>query len=76
MLEAFSQICKRHKDWTLIFAGNGAIDKAKELQQQLDIPNKQVEYLGWISNGEKEKAFQEASIYCLPSWVKDSLWGS
>lgn len=68
LLEAFSQICKRHKDWTLIFAGNGAIDKAKELQQQLDIPNKQVEYLGWISNGEKEKAFQEASIYCLPSW--------
>ena len=68
LLEAFSQICERHKDWTLIFAGNGAIDKAKELQQQLNIPNKQVEYLGWISNGEKEKAFQEASIYCLPSW--------
>lgn len=68
LLEAFSLICNSHKDWKLIFAGNGAIDKAKKIQQNLGIPNNQVEYLGWISNKEKEKAFQEASIYCLPSW--------
>lgn len=68
LLEAFSQICERHQDWKLIFAGNGAIDKAKELQKKFKIPSDQVEYLGWISNGEKEKTFQEASIYCLPSW--------
>lgn len=68
LLEAFSQIYEHHKDWKLIFAGNGEIGKAKELQKKFNIPSDQVEYLGWISNGEKEKAFQEASIYCLPSW--------
>lgn len=68
LLEAFSQICNQHRNWKLIFAGNGAIDNAKEIQQKLNIPDNQVEYLGWISNGKKEKVFQEASIYCLPSW--------
>lgn len=68
LLIAFSKICQNHKDWKLIFAGNGKIDKAKELQKQYNIPNDQVQYLGWISNQKKEQTFQEASIYCLPSW--------
>lgn len=68
LLIAFSKICQNHKDWKLIFAGNGEIDKAKELQKQYNIPNDQVQFLGWVSNQKKEQTFQEASIYCLPSW--------
>lgn len=68
LLEAFSKIANLYPDWKIIFAGNGEIGKAKELQIQLHIPENQVIYLGWVSGHEKEKAFQEASIYCLPSW--------
>ena len=52
----------------MVFAGNGEIEKARELQQRLHIEERQVAYLGWVTGEEKEKAFQEASIYCLPSW--------
>lgn len=68
LLEAFSLICKQYSDWKIIFAGNGEINKAKELQKKLNIPDSQIEYLGWISGSLKERTFQEASIYCLPSW--------
>lgn len=68
LLSAFAKIAPQYKDWKVVFAGNGEIDKAKEQQRQLGIPECQAEYLGWVSGNEKEKAFQEASVYCLPSW--------
>lgn len=68
LLEAFAKIAPKHKDWKLVFAGNGQLEEAKELQRRLGIPASQVEYLGWVSGKDKEAAFQEASIYCLPSW--------
>ncbi|WP_455674288.1 glycosyltransferase family 4 protein [Phocaeicola sp.] len=68
LLEAFSKITQSYPEWKIIFAGNGEIEKAKELQKELNIPDKQVVYLGWISGSKKEDAFQKASIYCLPSW--------
>lgn len=68
LLEAFAKIAAQYKDWKIVFAGNGQIDAAKELQYSLSIPENQVQYLGWVVGAEKERAFQEASIYCLPSW--------
>ena len=68
LLEAFGKIAYKYPDWKLIFAGNGEIDKAKCLQSQLKISQNQVVFLGWVSGKDKDNAFQEASIYCLPSW--------
>lgn len=68
LLQAFAKIAHEFPDWKIVFAGNGEIEKAKELQKKLDIPESQTEYLGWVSGKEKEKAFHEASVYCLPSW--------
>ena len=68
LLEAFAKIAAQYRDWKIVFAGNGQIDAAKELQHSLSIPEGQVQYLGWVVGAEKERAFQEASIYCLPSW--------
>lgn len=68
LLEAFSKVAAKHPDWKLVFAGNGELDKAHKLQAELNIPDSQIIYLGWVTGKEKEKAFQEASIYCLPSW--------
>lgn len=68
LLEAFSKIFNQYPEWKIIFAGNGEIEKAQQIQRKLEIPQNQVQYLGWITGKEKETAFQEASIYCLPSW--------
>jgi glycosyltransferase involved in cell wall biosynthesis len=66
LLKAFARIAKKHPDWKIIFAGNGEIYKAQQVANNLEII-KQVQFLGWVSGQEKERAFQEASIYCLPS---------
>jgi len=68
LLEAFAKVVSKYPDWKIVFAGNGEIEKAKVLQKQLGVPECQTCYLGWLSGEEKETAFQEASIYCLPSW--------
>lgn len=68
LLQAFALIASKYPSWKIVFAGNGEIEQGKILQRQLDIKTNQIEFLGWITGKEKEKAFQEASIYCLPSW--------
>ena len=67
LLQAFAKIADKYPTWRIEFAGNGEIDKARQLQKKLGIPKQQVRYLGWVSGEEKNKAFQRASIYCLPS---------
>lgn len=66
LIKAFSLIAKEFPDWSVIFAGNGEISKANQLVSELKI-SEQVKFLGWVSNIEKEKTFQETSIYCLAS---------
>lgn len=66
LLRGFALIAGRHKDWKIVFAGNGEIDEAKRLSEELGISH-QVVFLGWVSGKQKELAFQKASIYCLAS---------
>jgi glycosyltransferase involved in cell wall biosynthesis len=66
LLRGFALIAAKYPDWKIIFAGNGEIDKAREIMTELGIED-QVEFKGWIVGTEKEKVFQEASIYCLAS---------
>lgn len=68
LLEAFAKVTDKFPDWKLVFAGNGEIDKAKQLRKELNIPNGRVDFLGWVSGNMKTETFQRASIYCLPSW--------
>lgn len=67
-MEGFVRIAPKHPDWKLVYAGNGAISQAKVLQKKLNLPDSQVEFLGWVKGKMKDKTFNEASIYCLPSW--------
>lgn len=66
LLRGFALIASKHPDWKVIFAGNGEIDKAKKIAENLNITDK-VEFPGWISGKTKEHIFQKASIYCLAS---------
>jgi glycosyltransferase involved in cell wall biosynthesis len=55
--------------WKLVFAGNGEIAKAQSLAIDHRI-SEQVEFLGWVNGVEKDAVFQEANIFCLPSYAE------
>lgn len=69
MIKAFALIAKEYPDWQIVFAGNGEIDQGKALAEKLGI-TKQTIFLGWINGESKDKAFKEASIFCLPSYAE------
>ncbi len=69
MIKAFAKIARDYPDWQIVFAGNGEVDKGKSLAVRLGI-YRQVVFLGWVSGKEKDKAFKEASIFCLPSYAE------
>ena len=69
MIKAFALIAKEYPDWQIVFAGNGEIDQGEALAEKLGI-TKQTIFLGWINGESKDKAFKEASIFCLPSYAE------
>ena len=69
MVKAFAKIAKNHPDWQIVFAGNGEIEQGKALAESLGISN-QTKWLGWVRDEDKDKAFREATIFCLPSYAE------
>ena len=69
MVKAFAKIAKNHPDWQIVFAGNGEIEQGKALAGSLGISN-QTKWLGWVRGENKDKAFREATIFCLPSYAE------
>lgn len=69
MIKAFAKIASQYPDWKIVFAGNGEIDNGKKLAKELGIES-QTLFLGWINGKDKDKAFKEASIFCLPSYAE------
>lgn len=69
MIRAFAKIADKHKDWKIVFAGNGEIEQGMALAKELGI-EKQCVFLGWVNGDKKDKAFKEASIFCLPSYAE------
>ena len=69
LIKAFAIIATKYPDWKIVFAGNGEINQGKEWARKLNIIQ-QCEFLGWISNEEKDKVFKQASVFCLPSYAE------
>ena len=69
MIKAFAKIAFKYKDWKIVFAGNGEIERGKALAQKLGIQQQTV-FLGWVSGKSKDKVFKEAAIFCLPSYAE------
>lgn len=67
--KAFAKIAADYREWNIIFAGNGEIENGKALARDLNISNQTV-FLGWIDGDRKSQAFQEATIFCLPSYAE------
>lgn len=69
LIKAFAIIAPQYPDWSVIFAGNGEIDKGMALAKELKISS-QIKFLGWVNGKDKDKVFKESSIFCLPSYAE------
>lgn len=68
-IKAFAILHEELPDWQLFLAGNGEIAEAEELAASLGIADKAI-CVGWIEKLYKEKLFNEASVFCLPSYAE------
>ena len=59
LIKGFAPIAPKHPDWKITFAGNGEIERAKEIAKEVHIEN-QVNIHGCLNGKEKKKAFQSA----------------
>ena len=69
LIRAFASPAAKYTDWTLVFAGNGEIEKGLDLAKELKI-EKQVIFKGWVSGQDKDELFRSAKIFCLPSYME------
>ena len=69
LIKAFSKIAYNYPDWKLVLAGNGEVENGKVLAKKYKIYS-QVVFKGWVFAEEKQKIFNEASIFCLPSYAE------
>lgn len=69
LIKAFATIASKYPDWSIVLAGNGEVEQARELALQLGIIE-QVNLLGWVNGDAKHKVFCEAKALCLPSYAE------
>ena len=69
LIRAFAKVSQNFPEWQIVFAGNGEIEQGELLAKELNIADQSI-FLGWISGEAKSKAFQEASVFCLPSYAE------
>ena len=69
LIRAFAKVASKHTDWKIALAGNGEIEQARTLAKELGIEG-QVDFWGWVNGEKKDKAFKQASVFCLPSYAE------
>lgn len=69
LIKAFALIANKHSDWKVVFAGNGEVEKGKELAKEKKIAEQCV-FTGWISGDDKDRWFKQSHIFCLPSYAE------
>lgn len=66
LLRASRAMLKEHPEAKLLFGGDGYPERYEALACELGIAER-CEFLGWIAGEEKERLFERAGVYCLPS---------
>jgi glycosyltransferase involved in cell wall biosynthesis len=68
LITAFAQLSEQQrKSAQLILAGDGEIEKARQLAAQFNIAE-QVSFLGWINTQQRDKILSQADVFILPSY--------
>ncbi len=66
LMRAARNSLEKFPSMSLLFGGDGDIDRYRALAGELEIASR-CDFLGWVSGEDKERLFQRAGIYCLPS---------
>jgi glycosyltransferase involved in cell wall biosynthesis len=67
LIRAFVPLLQSKPNTKLAFVGNGEIDKARQLADQLGI-SASIELAGWKTGNDKLRYLREADVLCLPSY--------
>jgi glycosyltransferase involved in cell wall biosynthesis len=72
LIDAYDLLKQQHPDFQLHIAGNGdALQYVTDYIAEKNI--KDVHLLGHVTGEEKFKAFEEASIFCFPSYYSEGM---
>lgn len=69
LLKAFKDVNSVIPNCRLVCAGDGELEKARELADELEI-GEQVDIPGWIGLDTREKLLRHATIFVLPSYAE------
>jgi phosphatidylinositol alpha-mannosyltransferase len=72
LLQAYQLLQEQHKDVTLVIAGAGADRKKLEKYAQ-ELELKHIKFLGYVSQREKLRLLQTASVFCSPALFGESF---
>lgn len=68
LIRAFANLPAFVKDRSeLILAGDGEVEKGRNLAQQLNLTN-HVTFLGWVDSEQRDKILAQADVFILPSY--------
>lgn len=67
LINAVPKIISEVPKIKLVMAGHGDINGGKKLAKKLNVSSS-IQFLGWVQGAEKEKLFEQASVFCLPSY--------
>jgi glycosyltransferase involved in cell wall biosynthesis len=70
LAECIPDILKAIPNTQFRFAGNGETDRLQALVEQLGVAH-HVDVMGWTAGQDKIDAFQNADVYCLPSYAEN-----
>lgn len=67
LIHAFATIAPQYPDARLIIGGNGQVEEARQLVQQLGMETR-INLAGWVGPEEKKVLLDSSGIYVLPSY--------
>ena len=67
LIEVSKDIIKKYPKFHLYIGGDGEVETVKTIITKQKL-NKNIHYIGWIKDKEKERYLKECSIYILPSY--------
>jgi glycosyltransferase involved in cell wall biosynthesis len=67
LLKIWPEVLKEVPQAVLLVGGNGEVEQAKLMAQQLNIQHA-VRFLGWIDQTQKNQLLEEADVFDLPSY--------
>lgn len=67
LLKAWKRLQPSHPDWSVVIMGNGEVERYKRLAADMGLAGS-VRFAGYLTGGERERQWREASVYCMCSY--------